>query len=78
MPQATQLDKAREVIDIFAPAARQLNMNTIGSELETLAIAALGNQPARWGCHRAIIALDIERSTSRPDLVKAELPGHAL
>ena len=73
LPQATQLDKAREVIDIFAPAARQLNMDTIGSELETLAFSALGNQPARWQCRRTIIALDIERSTSRPDRVKAEL-----
>jgi hypothetical protein len=73
LPQATQLDKAREVIDIFAPAARQLSMDTIGSELETLAFTTLGNRPARWRCRRAIIALDIERSTSRPDRVKAEL-----
>ena len=32
----------------------------------------LRDQPARWRCRRAIIALDIERSTSRPDPVKAE------
>jgi hypothetical protein len=48
-------------------------MDTIGSELETLAFAALLNRPAPWRCRRAIIALDIERSTSRPDPVKAEL-----
>jgi hypothetical protein len=72
LPQAKQLDKAREVIDIFAPAARQLSMDIIGSELDTLALAALRDQPARWRCRRVIIALDIERSTSRPDPVKAE------
>lgn len=50
-------------------------MGTVGLELETLAFAALvrsrsaGGQPH----HRAIVALDIERSTSRPDPVKAEL-----
>jgi (p)ppGpp synthase/HD superfamily hydrolase len=75
LPKATQLDKAREVVDIFAPAARQLSMDSIGSELETLAFAALANQPARWRCRRAIIAPDIERSTSRPDRVKAGLHG---
>lgn len=72
LPRPKQLDKAREVIDIFVPAARHLSMDTIGSELETLAFAALRDQPARWRCRRAIIALDIERSTSRPDPVKAE------
>jgi hypothetical protein len=73
LPQAKQLRKAREVLDIFVPTARQLDMDTVGSELETLAFAALiRNRPARLPCRRAIVALDIERSTSRPDPVKAE------
>ena len=74
LPQEKAAGRAREVIDIFAPAAQQLSMDTIGSELETLAFAALiRNRPTRLPCRRAIVALDIERSTSRPDPVKAEL-----
>ena len=53
--------------------ARQLSMDTVGSELEALAFAALvRSRPAGQSHHRAIVALDIERSTSRPDPVKAE------
>jgi len=49
-------------------------METVGTELETLAFAALQRaRPGRPSCYRAIIALDIEGSTSRPDPVKAEL-----
>jgi hypothetical protein len=74
MPQETQLRKAREVLDIFGPVARQFRMETVGSELETLAFAALQRaRPGRPSCYRVIIALDIEGSTSRPDPVKAEL-----
>jgi HD domain len=74
MPQESQLRKAREVLDFFGPAARQLSMGTVGAELETLAFAALRRaRPARPSCYRTIIALDIEGSTSRPDPVKAEL-----
>jgi HD domain len=74
LPQEKQLRRAREVLDLFVPAARQLNMDTIGSELEALAFAALiRNRSAAPLCRRAIVALDIERSTSRPDPVKAEL-----
>ena len=39
MPQETQLHKAREVLDIFGPVARQFRMETVGTELETLAFA---------------------------------------
>jgi (p)ppGpp synthase/HD superfamily hydrolase len=39
MPQETQLRKAREVLDIFGPVARQFRMETVGTELETLAFA---------------------------------------
>jgi hypothetical protein len=74
LPEAKQLHNAREVLDIFVPAARQFSMAAVASELETLAFATLvRSQPARMPCHRAMVALDIERSTSRPDLVKAEL-----
>ena len=74
MPQETQLRKAREVLDFFGPVARQISMETVGSELETLAFAALQRaRPVRSSCYRAIIALDIEGSTSCPDPVKAEL-----
>lgn len=73
LPQAKQLRKARDVLDVFVPVARQLSMDTVGSELETLAFAALvRSRPAGQSHHRAIVALDIERSTSRPDPVKAE------
>jgi hypothetical protein len=73
LPQAKQLRKAREVLDASLPAAEQLNMHTVRSELQTLAFAALTrNQPLRPPRHRVIVALDIERSTSRPDPVKAE------
>jgi class 3 adenylate cyclase len=74
MSQESQLRKAREVLDFFGPVARQLSMGTIGSELETLAFAALQRaRPMRPSRYRTIIALDIENSTSRPDPVKAEL-----
>jgi hypothetical protein len=69
-----QQRKAREVLDIFAPAAEELRMPTIGTELQTLAFATLiRNRAARLPSRRTIVALDIERSTSRPDPVKAEL-----
>jgi class 3 adenylate cyclase len=74
LPQATQLRKAREVLDTFLPVAQQLSMHTVRSELQALACAALiRNQPLRPPRRRVIVALDIESSTSRPDLVKAEL-----
>jgi len=74
LQQAKQLRKAREVLDFFVPVTQQLSMATVTSELETLAFAALiRTRPARMPCHRAIVALDIEGSTSRPDPVKAEL-----
>ena len=74
MPPETQLRKAREVLDFFSHVARQLSMETVGSELESLAFAALVRaRPVRSSGYRAIIALDIEGSTSRPDPVKAEL-----
>ena len=74
LPQATQLRKAREVLDTFLPVAQQLSMHTVRSELQALACAALiRNQPLRPPRRRVIVALDIESSTSRPDPVKAEL-----
>ena len=74
LPQAKQLRKARETLDTFLPAAGQLNMLTLRSQLETFAFAALiRNQPLRPSRRRVIVALDIEGSTSRLDPVKAEL-----
>jgi HD domain len=70
----TQVRKAREVLDIFAPAAEELRLPAIGRELQTLAFTTLiRNQSARSPRQRTIVALDIERSTTRPDPVKAEL-----
>jgi class 3 adenylate cyclase len=74
LPQAKQLRKARAVLDTFLPVAGQLGMPTLQSQLQANAAAALiRNQPLRSFRRRVIVALDIEGSTSRPDLVKAEL-----
>jgi HD domain len=74
LPQAKQLRKARETIDIFHPVAWQLGMYTVSTELRTLAFATLvRNRPAGPPRCQAIVGLDIEQSTSRPDPVKAEL-----
>jgi HD domain len=81
LPQPKQERKARESLDIFVPVAEQLRLHTVTSELETLASATLTRgQLAGHGLlrrprahQRTIVALDIERSTSRPDDVKAEL-----
>ena len=73
-PQETLLRKARKVLNIFGPVARQRSMETVETELETLAFAALQRaRPRRPSCYRAIIALDIEGSTNRPDPVRAGL-----
>jgi hypothetical protein len=81
LPHAKQLHRARQSLDIFVPVAEQLSMPTVTSELETLAAATLTRGQLdghgllrRPRAHqRTIVALDIERSTSRPDDVKAEL-----
>jgi hypothetical protein len=74
LPQAKQLRKAREVLDIYLPVAHQFSMHAVRSELQTLAFATLiRNRPASPPRQRAIVGLDIEQSTSRPDPVKAEL-----
>src|SRR5579859_4449896 len=74
LPQAKQLRKAREVLDIYLPVAHQLSMHTVRSELQDLAFATLiRNRPPGPPRYRAIVGLDIEQSTSRPDPVKAEL-----
>jgi hypothetical protein len=72
LPQARQVRQAREVLDTFLPAAQELSMPTVRSQLQTLACAALvRNQPLRAPRRRVIVALDIENFTSRPDPVKA-------
>jgi hypothetical protein len=73
LAQAKQLGKARNTLDIFLPVAQQLGLPTVGSELQSLACATLiRNRPAGPARRRAIVGLDIEQSTSRPDPVKAE------
>ncbi len=74
LPQARQLRQARVILDTYLPAAQELSMPTVRSQLQALACAALvRNQPLRQPRRRVIVALDIENSTSRPDPVKAEL-----
>src|ERR1700761_281828 len=73
-PAPKQLRKARDALDIYAPAAQRLSMNALGTELRNLAFGTLvRSQPARPPTRRIIMALDIERSTSRLDPVKGEL-----
>jgi HD domain len=73
LPQAKQLRKAREVLAVFLPVAQQLGLHTVRSELQALACATLvRNRPAGPPRRRAIVGLDIEQSTRRPDPVKAE------
>jgi guanosine-3',5'-bis(diphosphate) 3'-pyrophosphohydrolase len=69
-----QLLKARETLDIFAPTAEVLRLPGVGSELQNLAFGTMvRSQPARRSVQRTIVALDIERSTSRADQVKRQL-----
>jgi class 3 adenylate cyclase len=74
LPPDKQRRKAREALDLYGPTARQFGLETVGSELETLAFASLTRaRPAFSSGHRTIVALDIEGSTSRSDPVKSEL-----
>jgi HD domain-containing protein len=74
LPQVTQQRKAREVLDTYLPVADQLRLHTVRSELLALACAALiRSQPPSPSRDRVIVALDIERSTTRPDRVKRDL-----
>jgi len=74
LPQVTQRRKAREVLDTYLLIAEQLRLHAARSELQALACTALiRSRPPRPSRSRVIVALDIERSTSRPDPVKAEL-----
>jgi len=57
-PPAKQLRKSRESLDIFAPVASQLSMDTIVAELETLAYATMKrNRHARSVSGRLLIAV---------------------
>jgi GTP pyrophosphokinase len=58
VPQAKQLRKARESLDIFAPAAARLRMDAIGAELEILACATVKrNRHARSASGRLLLAV---------------------
>jgi hypothetical protein len=74
LPLLKRVRKARESLDVFAPAAEELRVPTVGTELQSLAFSTLIRAlPARRSAQRTIVALDIERSTSRPDGVKRQL-----
>jgi hypothetical protein len=74
LPQVAQRRKAREVLDTYLPVAEQLRLHTVRSELLALACEALiRSQPPSPSRDRVIVALDIERSTTRPDPVKRDL-----
>lgn len=74
LPQVTQRRKAREVLDTYLAVAEQLRLYTVRSELLALACEALlRSQPPSPSRDRVIVALDIERSTTRPDPVKGDL-----
>ena len=58
IPQAKQLRKARESLDIFVPVAAQLSMDMIEAELETLAHATMKrNRHARSASGRMLVAV---------------------
>jgi (p)ppGpp synthase/HD superfamily hydrolase len=58
IPQAKQLRKARESLDIFAPVAARLGMDMIEAELETLACATMKrNRHAHSASGRLLIAM---------------------
>jgi GTP diphosphokinase / guanosine-3',5'-bis(diphosphate) 3'-diphosphatase len=58
IPQAKQLRKARESLDIFVPVAAQLSMDMIEAELETLAHATMKrNRHARSASGRLLVAV---------------------
>jgi GTP pyrophosphokinase len=58
IPQAKQLRKARESLDIFVPVAAQLSMDMIETELETLAHATMRrNRHARSVSGRLLVAV---------------------
>ena len=55
---ARQLRRARESLDIFAPVAAQLSMDTIKAELETLAYATMKrNRHAHSASGRLLVAM---------------------
>jgi hypothetical protein len=47
LPQAKQLRKARESLEVFVPVSEQLHLPTVTSELETLASATLTQRQLR-------------------------------
>ncbi|HET9081614.1 MAG TPA: hypothetical protein VFO01_14030 [Trebonia sp.] len=78
---ARQLRKARESLDIFAPVAAQLSMDTIKAELETLAYATMTrNRHAHSASGRQLVAMAaLLPAATRTPLVRgmARRPAHA-
>lgn len=66
IPQAKQLRKARESLDIFVPVAAQLSMDEIEAELETLAYATMkrnGHARSVAGCLLVAVAALLPAAT---------------
>ncbi len=59
MPQAKQIKKARETMDIFAPLAGRMGMHWMREELEDLAFSVL-NPDARFSIMRRFVTLQKE------------------
>ena len=59
MPQGKQIKKARETMDIFAPLAGRMGMQSMRDELEDLAFAVL-NPDARFSIMRRFVTLQKE------------------
>ena len=71
LKQATQERKARETLEIYAPLAHRLGMNTIKWELEDLAFATLHPK-----IYDEIVRLVAERAPSRDQfLAEVDRPG---
>ena len=65
LPQATAERKAKETLEIYAPLAHRLGMNTIKWELEDLSFAALYPK-----IYDEIVRLVAERAPAREDYLE--------
>ena len=78
LPHIKRERKCQETLEVFVPLAARLNQTTISRQLRQLALDSTGQRrPAaaqpQVSYERAIVAVDIEDSTSRSDHVKARL-----
>lgn len=77
LPQNKREQRCQETLEFFVPLAARLNLTKISRQLHQLALDPSGQpRPVAeppLSYQRAILAVDIENSTSRPDHVKARL-----